>query len=182
MSSAAWELVSFVEANGGEFLIDGEDIVIRPGDAAMPVLEELREHKVAIIALLQSRSCTTDPAGNLLDGEWMLQECAYVDRWWGGIGALHLSLARWSASHGRPTPASRRDFVTALQSEGFQVASDGLVYGLILKADLEAHLRPSTPERRTRKNNDYSRSKPAKCVGVPVKSTAILGSREKNEA
>lgn len=78
-------------------------------------------------------------------------------------------------------PASRVAFVTALQSEGFQVTSDGLVYGLVLKSDLEAHLRLSTPERRTRKNNDYSHSKSSKCVRVPVKSTAILGSREKNE-
>lgn len=74
--SVASELVSFIEGNGGQFLIDGEEPVIRPGCIALKVLEALREHKLAIIALLQSRSCTTDPVDDLLDGEWMLEECA----------------------------------------------------------------------------------------------------------
>jgi hypothetical protein len=54
---------------------------------------------------------------------------------------LHLDLASWCIAHMRPVPASRRAFVAVLQSEGFQVTSDGLVYGLILKADLETHER-----------------------------------------
>jgi hypothetical protein len=72
-------------------------------------------------------------------GLWLLEQCAFRDRWWGGTGALYLSLARWCASHGRSVPASRAAFVTALQGEGFQSTSDGLVYGLVLKADLEAY-------------------------------------------
>jgi len=93
-------------------------------------------------------------------GLWLLEHCAFRDRWWGGTGALYLSLARWCASHGRPVPASRRAFVTALQGEGFQPTSDSLVYGLVLKADLEAHeqfqpapnpARTTVPARRTRR-------------------------------
>jgi hypothetical protein len=35
--------------------------------------------------------------------------------------------------------------MTALQAEGFAVTTDGLVYGLMLKADLEAHERFQNP-------------------------------------
>jgi hypothetical protein len=52
-------------------------------------------------------------------------------------GALYLSLASWLVDHQQPVPASRRAFVNALQGEGFQVMSDSLVYGLVLKEDLE---------------------------------------------
>ena len=74
-------------------------------------------------------------------GLWMLARCVYRDRCWGGVGALHLDLARWCADHGRPVLASRRPFVAALQEEGFEVTADGFVYGLILAEDWEAHER-----------------------------------------
>jgi hypothetical protein len=45
-------------------------------------------------------------------GQWLLDECVYRDRCWGGIGALHLSFARWCSNHGRAVPAPRRDFVS----------------------------------------------------------------------
>jgi hypothetical protein len=141
MSTVATELVQIVEANGGRFLIDGEELVIRPGDAAMPLLEELRANKAAIIAFLQSR---TDPEADLEQdaelGLWMLDRCVFRDHSWSGVAALHLDRSRWCAEHGRPMPGSRRAFVTALQAEGFSVA-DGLVYGLLLREDLAAHER-----------------------------------------
>ncbi len=159
--SAALDLIRKVEANGGHLRVDGEYRVIAPGEAAAPVMEELREHKAEIIGLLQSQPDL--PAITPIDdgwGLWLLERCVYRDRWWGGAGALCLDLARWRADHGQPVPASRRAFVTALQTEGFQVTSDGLVYGLVLKADLEAHERFQTapnpaktpvPARRTRR-------------------------------
>jgi hypothetical protein len=58
---------------------------------------------------------------------------------------LHLDLSRWCADHGRPVPESRAAFVAALQTESFAVTTDGLVYGLMLKADLEAHERFQNP-------------------------------------
>lgn len=158
MSRAA-ELIRGIESIGGEIWVEGEELVIRPGEAAMPVLEELREYKHEVIALLLSR--TADPVDDPLAGEWMLERCTYVDRWWGGIGALYLSLARWLAERGRPVPASRLAFVTALQREGFQV-NDGLVYGLVLKSDVKAYLHFQEDE-----NNDYS-------LRVPAKSSALL--------
>jgi len=157
MSSTAMQLVQRIEANGGRFLIEGEELVIRPGDAAMPLVEELRTHKAEIIALLRSRATT--PAEAPIDegwGLWMLARCVYRDRCFGGVGALYVDLARWCADHGRPVPASRRAFVTALQAAGFAVTTDGLVYGLMLTEDLEAHERfqaapegSGQPERAT---------------------------------
>jgi hypothetical protein len=137
--SAALDLIRKVEANGGHLRVDGEYLVIAPGEAAAPVMEELRERKAEIIGLLQSRPDW--PLGSPLDdgwGLWLLEQCAFRDRCWGGSGALYFDLARWCAEHGQLAPASWRAFVTSLQTQGIQVTSDGLVFGLILKVDLEA--------------------------------------------
>lgn len=83
--------------------------------------------------------------GDPLPGEWLLDRCIFRDRWWGGIGGLHLDLARWCAEHARPVPESRRVFVTALQADGFAVTTNGLVYGLVLREDVEAHQRFENP-------------------------------------
>lgn len=48
--SAALELIRAVEANGGRFLVDGEYLVIAPGEAAAPVIDKLRQHKAELIA------------------------------------------------------------------------------------------------------------------------------------
>lgn len=153
--SAALELIRTVEANGGHFRVDGEYLVIAPKDAAEQVIDELRQYKSEIIDLLQNRPDT--PAESSLDdgwGLWLLERCVFRDRWWGGIGALYLDLASWLASHGRSVPASRRAFVTALQTKGFHVTSDGLVYGLILKDALEAHQRFHTaPDPQPKKES-----------------------------
>jgi hypothetical protein len=139
--SAALDLIRTVEANGGRLRVDGEYLVIAPKDAAEPLIDQLRQHKSEIIDLLQKRPDATESAQDDGWGIWLLERCVFVDRWWGGTGALHLDFASWCIAHSRPIPASRRAFVAVLQSEGFQVTSDGLVYGLILKADLEAHER-----------------------------------------
>jgi hypothetical protein len=153
--STAEELVSIIEANGGRFLIEGEELVIRPGDAAMPLVEELRTHKAEIIALLQSRieqeteSAPDDP----LPGEWLLERCVYRDRCFGGVGTLYLDLARWSAAHRQPAPESRKAFTAALQAEGFAVTADGVVAGLLLREDLEACERTqAVPEPSCKKS------------------------------
>jgi len=57
----ALELIQIVEANGGRFRVDGEYLVIAPGEAAAPVMEELRQHKPEIIELLAERPAM--PAG-----------------------------------------------------------------------------------------------------------------------
>jgi hypothetical protein len=59
--STALELIRTVEANGGHFRVDGEDLVIAPRNAAEPVMKELRRLKPEIIELLARRPAM--PAG-----------------------------------------------------------------------------------------------------------------------
>jgi hypothetical protein len=59
--SAALELIRTVEANGGHLRVDGEYLVIAPGEAAAPVIDELRQHKAELIAELAHRPAM--PAG-----------------------------------------------------------------------------------------------------------------------
>ena len=59
--NAALELVRAVEANGGRLRVEDGWLVIAPGNAAGPVIEELRQHKAEIIDLLAQRPAM--PAG-----------------------------------------------------------------------------------------------------------------------
>ena|ERR1035437_10065825 len=59
--SAALELIRAVEANGGRFRVDGEYLVIAPGEAAASVIDELRQHKAELLAELARRPAM--PAG-----------------------------------------------------------------------------------------------------------------------
>jgi hypothetical protein len=59
--SAALELIRIVEAKGGQLRVEDGWLVIAPGDAAEPVMEELRQHKPEIIELLAQRPVM--PAG-----------------------------------------------------------------------------------------------------------------------
>jgi len=77
--SAALELIRAVEANGGRFRVDGEYLVIAPGGAAAPVMEELRQHKTEIIGLLKSAAIPPhDPAEWREDfARWMAEDCIH---------------------------------------------------------------------------------------------------------
>ncbi len=44
--STAMELIRAVEANGGQMQVEGDCLVIAPEDAATPLLDALRRHKV----------------------------------------------------------------------------------------------------------------------------------------
>jgi hypothetical protein len=149
--TTATELIKAVEGRGGRLFVEDEYLVVVPRKAGEPLAEELLRHKQEIIALLQSRSEqeTESAPDDPLLGDWLLEQCVFKDRWWGGIGGLYLDLARWCADHGRSAPASRRTFTAALQEEGFTVTMDGLVYGLVLKEDLDAHKRFQDAPGRT---------------------------------
>ena len=141
--SAALKLIQRIESSGGQIRVEDGCLVIAPATAAEPVIEELRQHKTELIALLQSRTEQEEdsaPGSDAL-GLWMLARCVYRDRCFGGVGALYLDLARWCAEQGRPMPASRRAFAVELQTEGFVLTADGLVYGLMLREDLTAVLQ-----------------------------------------
>lgn len=140
--STALELIRTVEANGGQMRVENDCLVIAPEDAATPILDDLRRHKAEIIGLLQSRPAS--PAEAPIDEGWKLwlqERCVFRDHWWFGTGALYRDFARWCADRRQPSPESWRPFVAALRVEGFQITSDGLVYGLILKADLAIYER-----------------------------------------
>lgn len=51
----ALELIQFVEAAGGRFLVDGERLGIVPRGTAAPVINELRQHKTELLAELARR-------------------------------------------------------------------------------------------------------------------------------
>ena len=144
----AEELIRIVESRGGRVFIEGEKLVIEPKEAALPLADSLRMFKPQIVALLQSRTeqePESAPESDVL-GLWMIARCVYRDRCWGGVGALYLDLARWCAAQGRPVPESRRAFTAELQTEGFAVSADGLVYGMMLAEDAKAYpLSQSTP-------------------------------------
>ena len=53
--SVALELIRAVESNGGRFRIEGEYLVIAPGEAAAPVMEELKKHKAELLDELRTR-------------------------------------------------------------------------------------------------------------------------------
>jgi len=166
--STALELIRAIEANGGRMRVENDYLVIAPEDAAKPILDDLRRHKAEIIDLLRNRSIS--PAATLMDEGWeiWLQErCVYRDRWWFGTGALYRDLTGWCAARGKPSPESWQAFVSELRTEGFQTTSDGLVYGLILKVDLEAYERFQTVSDRAK-------------VAVPMGRTGKRAGRWRN--
>lgn len=54
LNSAA-DLIQAVRERGGQFLIDGDRLGIVPATAAAPLVEQIRQHKAAIIELLAQR-------------------------------------------------------------------------------------------------------------------------------
>jgi hypothetical protein len=65
---------------------------------------------------------------------WMLGNCAYAGRCFGGIEELYLSFRDWcTAQH--EIPCTPREFVGLLSEAGFFFAN-GLVSGVVLRGDL----------------------------------------------
>lgn len=64
---------------------------------------------------------------------WAPQECVYLDRCFGGVGALHVAFCEWCTRH-RGVPCTRVVFEELLSAQGFLVC-DALVSGLVLKRD-----------------------------------------------
>ncbi len=134
--NAALNLIRAVQVNGGRLTVEGDQLVIEPGEAAEPLVDELRAHKAQIIALIQSPA--HDPEAWKEDfHHWSLDHCMYLDRCLGGIGTLCSDFGEWATGHSS-VPCTRQTFERLLTDAGFFFA-DGMVYGLILKVDLEAH-------------------------------------------
>ena len=146
--SAASELIQRVEGNGGQFRVDDGWLVIAPGEAAMPVIEELRKHKAAIIGVLESRNSPPHDPAEWREpfARWLDSVCVRDPRCWGGVGCLHIAFCEWAVAQ-NDVPCNRFTFECLLRELGFlldEVAGVGLVSGLTFREDLEsAGLRPT---------------------------------------
>jgi hypothetical protein len=142
--SAALDLIQTVKANGGELRVDDGWLVITPEGAAAPVLEELRQHKAEIVALLQTaRTQLDDPPDWLADlrepfEQWLKSECVREPRCFGGARPLHLAFCEWETARNE-APCTRDAFERLLTELGFligKVNDDLLVSGLAFRNDV----------------------------------------------
>ena len=81
--------------------------------------------------------------------EWANTFCVFRDRDWGGISSLYRHFAEFC--DGR-NPCDAEVFTWILRDQGFSVC-DGLVYGLILAADLPSRANPE--KRATEDKQDH---------------------------
>lgn len=139
----ALELIETVRANGGRMRVEGDMLVIAPDSAALPVVGELRKHKVEIIRLLESNPVFPfqDPeAWRAPFAEWLESECVYHPRAFGGLSCLHRGYCEWEIARDG-VPCTRETFTTLLSESGFfmgEIKGTVLVSGLIFKSDAMA--------------------------------------------
>ena len=74
---------------------------------------------------------------------WMQERCAsrQTHEDWGGVGALRVDFAEWSVARNK-VPCTRTALEALLRDAGFFIAN-GMVRGLVLKADLPLDGGPS---------------------------------------
>lgn len=141
--STPLELIKEVEAKGGRMWVEGGTIVILPSIAALPIAEELRQHKREIIRLLENRRIAPahDPAEWRQDFIWWLDStCKLHPRCFGGVTALHRSFCEWQIARDE-VPCTGETFIRILGEMGFLTGViEGvlLVSGLTLRDDLDA--------------------------------------------
>ncbi len=144
--SAALELIETVKAAGGSLRVESGYLVIRPESAALPVLDNLRQHKQEIIRLLEGCPAASSPGSEEWLGpvrelfvRWLDASCALRQRAFGGVSALQIAFCEWLAAHGE-APCCRETFVQLLEELGLlvgEVAGVVLVSGLVLREDFE---------------------------------------------
>jgi hypothetical protein len=141
--NAALEVIKKVEANGGRLWAEDGWIVIEPAKAAAPLIEELKAFKPEILKLLQSDSAgmdAHDPACWQADfTRWLAANCVSREGKQDSqsVGSLHVDFCEWATTHDS-VPCRRSVFEQLLASSGLCVA-DGLVQGLALLAEIQAH-------------------------------------------
>ncbi len=134
--STAVELVRAVEAVGGRFRIEGETLVIAPRKAWEPVVDQLRQHKPAIIAGLRERELAA----------WRAPFVEWLDRYYTlhlgkqtGTGFRNLARRYRECEEGNGCPDEIcRAMLKELCFEIRTVQGVELVQGLVLRSDLEA--------------------------------------------
>jgi hypothetical protein len=89
------------------------------------------------IILAASGMAIHDPAAWAEDfHRWVITECIFRDRCFGGVGGLLRHFCEWQVTRDE-VPCTRNTFEALLRDSGFFFA-EGLVYGLLLKADVLA--------------------------------------------
>jgi hypothetical protein len=66
--------------------------------------------------------------------QWATTRCAFCDRTWGGVAALHRDYVEWSHVTGNIPPATLATFQAWITWQGFTLTVP-LVYGLLLAED-----------------------------------------------
>jgi hypothetical protein len=141
--NTALDLIRTVEAKGGQLRVEDGWLVIAPDSAALPIVDELRQHKREIIRLLESRPALPahDPeAWRAPFVDWLDSQCALHQRAFGGLVCLHLAFCEWEQARGG-VPCTRETFAALLEELGFlvgEIEETLLVSGLILKDDAAA--------------------------------------------
>ena len=164
--NTAIELVQAVEANGGRQTVEGEWLVVCPGEAGAPLVEELRQHKPEILALLRNRNekgCAV-PSSDSAEwraafSQWVTTDCVGHWRLHGGVGRLHVAFCESEVGRGA-VPCSRADFEVLLREQGWEIEQPlALVNGLMLRVDVDARLLPENAERSPSKSPQFSQGR-----------------------
>jgi hypothetical protein len=150
----AMELVHKITAAGGRIRVEDGSLVVSPREAVASFLDELRQHKPELLALLQP-SATAPPADpdawRAPFAKWLAQSCVEHPRCSGGINALHRAYSDWELAHDG-VPPTRDTFVALLIERGFHlidVHGSVLVKGLSLYEDIDLYLSRRTAAKST---------------------------------
>ena len=149
MNRMALDLIQTVRANGGQMRVDAGYLVIAPDYAALPIVDQLRQHKTEIIRLLEARKADSSPipshdpaAWRDSFAQWLGSACAEHTRAFGGVSTLHIAYCEWETLH-YGVGCTRETFERLLQERGFlvgEVAGTVLVSGLAFRDDVDACL------------------------------------------
>ena len=158
MNTLAMELIEAVEARGGQIMAKGENLVVNPREAGLPLVEELRVHKPAILAALQARHVITSHSEEISISlalhsafvRWESERCVF---WRGlggasGIARLQVSFCEWAVAH-EALPCTRRTFERLLADTGFAIG-DGIVWGLMLRDEIKGRKRFKAPREEVK--------------------------------
>lgn len=137
----ASELLDAVAAGGGKVWLHGDKLRARLPDNLMCLVDEMRDLKPQLIELLIESAPDSPDVWREDFARWAAESCIRRDGRGdsASIGCLLLDFGEWSCAH-NSVSCKRATFERLLWDAGFRCA-DGLVEGIVLKADLEAALQ-----------------------------------------
>ena len=134
----------------------------------------------------QNAACPEPPLADFEAGleQWLEQRCLYQECYSGGVVSLHLDYVLWCGQE-LEVPCSLPCFRGWLVVQGFQLSSFGLVYGLVLKVDLNEQTSKMdggredcrSPHCASLCRKTFCRRRTKNC-GCPISRVARCGSDE----